>query len=61
VPLICVYYTAGSLRVFEVKVMKYQDELEAGRRSRKSEFSIAEQVEHYRRKLLRKVVNTHVH
>jgi len=38
--------------------MKYQDELEAGRRSRKSEFSIAEQVEHYRHKLLRKVVNT---
>jgi len=37
--------------------MKYQDELEAGRRSRKPEFSVAEQVEHYRRKLLRKVVN----
>jgi len=44
--------------VFQVKVMKYQDELEAGRRSRKPEFSIAEQVEHHRRKLLRKVVNT---
>jgi len=36
--------------------MKYQDELEAGRRSRKPEFSIAEQVEQYRRKQLRKVV-----
>jgi len=35
--------------------MKYQDELEAGRRSRKPEFSIAEQVEQYRRKQLRKV------
>jgi len=42
--------------MFQVKVMRYQDELEAGRRSRKPEFSIAEQVEQYRRKQLRKVV-----
>lgn len=34
--------------------MKYQDELEAGKRSRKPEMSIAEQVDHYRRKQLRK-------
>jgi len=40
--------------------MKYQDELEAGRRSRKPEFSIAEQVEQYRRKQLRKVMITAV-
>jgi len=39
--------------------MKYQDELEAGRRSRKPEFSIAEQVEQYRRKQLRKVCDYH--
>jgi len=38
--------------------MKYQDELEAGRRSRKPEFSIADQVEQYRQKQLRKVVIT---
>jgi cwf21 domain len=35
--------------------MRYQDELEAGKRSRKPEMSIAEQVEHYRKKQLRKV------
>ena len=45
-------------RVFQVKVMKYQDELEAGRRSRKPEFSIAEQVQQYRRKQLRKVTHS---
>lgn len=40
---------------FQLKVMRYQDELEAGRRSRKPEMSIVEQVDHYRRKQLRKV------
>lgn len=44
----------AKLREIELKVMRYQDELEAGRRSRKSEMSIADQVDHYRRKQLRK-------
>ena len=35
--------------------MKYQDELEAGKRSRKVEMTIAQQVERYRKKLLDKV------
>jgi len=52
--------TAACPASFQVKVMKYQDELEAGRRSRKPEFSIAEQVEQYRRKQLRKVGITSV-
>ncbi len=35
--------------------MRYQDELEVGKRSRKPDMSMAEQVEYYRRKLLQKV------
>ena len=35
--------------------MKYQDELEAGKRSRKEGMTIAQQLEHYRKKLLSKV------
>ena len=35
--------------------MKYQDELEAGRRSRKPNMSLMQQVEHHRKKLLAKV------
>lgn len=35
--------------------MKYQDELEAGKRSRKTGMSFQEQVQHYRKKLLNKV------
>lgn len=38
-----------------MKVIKYHDELEAGKRSRKPDMSITEQVEHYRKKLLNKV------
>ncbi|XP_077987617.1 U2 snRNP-associated SURP motif-containing protein-like [Glandiceps talaboti] len=45
----------AKLREIEVKVMKFQDELEAGRRSRKHGMSISDQVEHYRSKLLQKV------
>lgn len=45
----------AKLREIEMKVMKYQDELEAGRRSRKPSMRFSEQVEHYRQKLLRKV------
>ncbi|XP_069104944.1 U2 snRNP-associated SURP motif-containing protein-like isoform X3 [Argopecten irradians] len=44
----------AKLREIEVKVMKYQDELEAGKRSRKSHITISQQVEHYRKKLLQK-------
>uniref|UniRef100_A0A672J351 U2 snRNP-associated SURP motif-containing protein n=1 Tax=Salarias fasciatus TaxID=181472 RepID=A0A672J351_SALFA len=39
----------------QVKVMKFQDELESGKRPKKSGQSIQEQVEHYRDKLLQKV------
>ncbi|XP_034055989.1 U2 snRNP-associated SURP motif-containing protein [Gymnodraco acuticeps] len=42
------------LRELEVKVMKIQDELECGKRQRKSGMSIQQQVEHYRNKLLQK-------
>ncbi|CAG0881397.1 unnamed protein product [Darwinula stevensoni] len=42
------------LREIELKVIQYQDELESGQRSLK-ERSIAEQVEQYRQKLLRKM------
>ncbi|XP_033760049.1 U2 snRNP-associated SURP motif-containing protein-like isoform X2 [Pecten maximus] len=44
----------AKLREIEVKVMKYQDELEAGKRSRKNHITISQQVEHYRKKLLQK-------
>ncbi|XP_030204766.1 U2 snRNP-associated SURP motif-containing protein isoform X1 [Gadus morhua] len=42
------------LREIEVKVMKFQDELESGKRPKKSGQSLLEQVEHYRDKLLQK-------
>ncbi|XP_071184110.1 U2 snRNP-associated SURP motif-containing protein-like isoform X2 [Salvelinus alpinus] len=42
------------LREIEVKVMKFQDELESGKRPKKSGQSLQEQVEHYRDKLLHK-------
>lgn len=37
--------------------MQYQDELESGRRTLKSGMTIQSQVEHYRKKLIRKVIN----
>ncbi|CAH1244974.1 U2SURP [Branchiostoma lanceolatum] len=40
------------LREIEMKVMKYMDELESGKRSRKSGMSMSQQVQHYRGKLL---------
>lgn len=43
------------LRDIEMKVLEYQDDLESGRRERKSGFTILEQVEHFRNKLLKKV------
>lgn len=45
----------AKLREIELKVMTYQDQLESGDRSLKSSCSIGQQVEHYRKKLLRKV------
>ncbi|KAL1437019.1 hypothetical protein MTO96_049033 [Rhipicephalus appendiculatus] len=44
----------AKLREIEVKVMKFQDELESGKRQRKPGLSISAQVEHYRQKLIRK-------
>uniref|UniRef100_A0A673W2Z2 U2 snRNP-associated SURP domain containing n=1 Tax=Salmo trutta TaxID=8032 RepID=A0A673W2Z2_SALTR len=46
------------LREIEVKVMKFQDELESGKRPKKSGQSLQEQVENYREKLLQKVLHT---
>ncbi|KAL1493358.1 hypothetical protein ABEB36_011427 [Hypothenemus hampei] len=42
------------LREIEVKAVQYQDELESGERPLKSGWTLQQQVEHYRRKLLRK-------
>ncbi|XP_078738653.1 LOW QUALITY PROTEIN: U2 snRNP-associated SURP motif-containing protein [Lampetra fluviatilis] len=42
----------AKLREIELKVMKFQDELECGKRHKKAGQSIREQVEHYRSKLL---------
>lgn len=42
------------LREIELKIVQYQDELESGERSLKPGWSIAQQTEHYRRKLMRK-------
>lgn len=42
------------LREIEVKCVEYQDEIEAGVRQQKSGWNVKQQVEHYRRKLLKK-------
>uniref|UniRef100_A0A1A9V280 U2 snRNP-associated SURP motif-containing protein n=1 Tax=Glossina austeni TaxID=7395 RepID=A0A1A9V280_GLOAU len=42
------------LREIELKTMQYQDELESGQRESKSSWTIAEQVESYRNKLMKK-------
>merc|ERR1719309_1857987 len=42
------------LRDIEVKVMQYQDELECGKKGIKSGWTISEQVEHYRKKMVRR-------
>ncbi|KAG7464550.1 hypothetical protein MATL_G00166730 [Megalops atlanticus] len=42
------------LRELEVKVMKFQDELESGKRPRKPGKTVQQQVEHYRNRLLQK-------
>jgi len=45
----------AKLREVEMKVVKYQDDLEAGRRSRKSHMTVSDQIAHYRKKLLNKM------
>merc|ERR1719228_3159525 len=45
------------LRDVEVKVMHYQDELESGRKGLKSGWTISEQVEHYRKKMMKKATD----
>uniref|UniRef100_A0A8C0KBI3 U2 snRNP-associated SURP motif-containing protein n=1 Tax=Canis lupus dingo TaxID=286419 RepID=A0A8C0KBI3_CANLU len=47
----------AKLREIELKVMKFQDELESGKRPKKPGQSFQEQVEHYRDKLLQRVRN----
>uniref|UniRef100_A0A9J7WY09 Zgc:163098 n=2 Tax=Cyprinus carpio carpio TaxID=630221 RepID=A0A9J7WY09_CYPCA len=42
------------LRELEVKVMNFQDELESGKRQRKSSMTLQQQVQHYRNRLLQK-------
>lgn len=42
------------LREIEIKTVQYQDELESGKRGVKSGWTIHQQTEHYRRKLLKK-------
>ncbi|KAK1167320.1 U2 snRNP-associated SURP motif-containing protein [Acipenser oxyrinchus oxyrinchus] len=44
----------AKLRELELKVVKFQDELESGKRPRKSGVTVQQQVEHYRNKLLQK-------
>ncbi|XP_069753482.1 U2 snRNP-associated SURP motif-containing protein isoform X2 [Narcine bancroftii] len=44
----------AKLREIELKVMKFQDELESGKRPKKAGQSMQEQVEHYRDKLLQR-------
>lgn len=44
------------LREIELKTVQYQDELESGQRSLKSGWTILQQIEHYRRKLMRKTM-----
>ncbi|XP_069049539.1 U2 snRNP-associated SURP motif-containing protein isoform X2 [Lepisosteus oculatus] len=44
----------AKLRELELKVMKFQDELESGHRPKKSGMTVQQQVEHYRNKLIQK-------
>lgn len=41
--------------IMQVKVIQIQDELESGKRQKKSGMSLQQQVEHYRNQLLQKV------
>ncbi|XP_055702825.1 U2 snRNP-associated SURP motif-containing protein [Phlebotomus papatasi] len=42
------------LREIELKILQYQDELESGKRSLKTGWTISQQLEHFRRKLMKK-------
>uniref|UniRef100_A0A1B0GIZ1 Putative splicing regulator n=1 Tax=Lutzomyia longipalpis TaxID=7200 RepID=A0A1B0GIZ1_LUTLO len=42
------------LREIELKILQYQDELESGKRSLKTGWTMAQQIEHFRRKLMKK-------
>lgn len=42
------------LREIELKIVQYQDEIESGSRSLKPGWSMHQQIEHYRRKLMKK-------
>lgn len=44
------------LRDIELKTVQYQDELEAGQRNLKSGWTVQQQAEHYRRKLMKKTL-----
>lgn len=44
------------LREVELKTVQYQDELESGQRSLKSGWSVQQQCEHYRRKLMKRSI-----
>lgn len=46
----------GKLRDIELKVVRYQDDLEAGYQSRMSGMTVSEQIQQYREHLLRKVM-----
>lgn len=46
----------AKLRELEVKVIKYHDDLELGRRTRKEGMSLQDQVQYYRKKLIHKVM-----
>ncbi|CAH0766141.1 unnamed protein product [Diatraea saccharalis] len=45
-----------TLREIEVRVLKYADELEAGARARRNTLAPQQQIQHYRRKLIKKAV-----
>ena len=49
------------LREIELKVIKFQDELESGSRSRKHGMSLSEQVAEYRKKLMKRLENDEGH
>ncbi|GAB0097515.1 U2 snRNP-associated SURP motif-containing protein [Sergentomyia squamirostris] len=42
------------LREIELKILQYQDELESGKRTLKAGWTIGQQIEHFRRKLMKK-------
>lgn len=44
------------LREIELKTIQYQDELESGQRNLKSGWTVLQQIEHYRRKLMKKTL-----